>query len=186
MTVYVELDTKAADLRASLRAGTKAAHHSLDRKFSDLDLQSREGYVAFLKAHYLALDQCYQLEGPERSLLPDDPLDAIAADLESLGADVPPAWTPEKPLMPPWLGCVYVVAGSRLGARLLIRIVQDSNDKCVANSVAYLESQQDPAPWSKTLAYLRSDEANALDTTQVVAAANRTFGLFSAALEELA
>lgn len=185
MTVYVELDTKAADLRSALRVGTKSAHETLDRRFSDLNLQSRNGYVTFLKAHYLALSQCYQFDGPERLLLPDDPLDEIAADLEKLHAEVPPAWTPPKPLISPWIGCVYVVAGSRLGARLLIRRVQASEDKSVSNTTGYLASQQDPAPWSKTLAYLRSDQANALDTPHVVAAANRTFDLFLAALEDV-
>ena len=114
-------------LRERLRAATAESHAALDATVSAFGVETPAGYAAFLAGSAAAL---VPLElGLERvgvgAWLPDWPRrarrEALARDLAALEL-APPASEPARIPSPAFgAGLLYVLEGSRLGARFLVR-----------------------------------------------------------------
>lgn len=113
----------ADSLRHILRAGTSALHHQLDAAVGEFN--SRSSYVAYVqKTHRFRSAIETELGNDNRIEWNVDPVADLAADdLDDLGVPaLPNAGFPKSD----WtgasrLGALYVLEGSSLGARLLLR-----------------------------------------------------------------
>ena len=135
------------DLRSVLRNATAGDHARLDALFGQCDLQTLPGYRRFLEAHaeaVLPLETALANSGVER-LFPDwssrSRSRALSDDLEGLGSEARRFPTLPRLDFGGVLGTMYVLEGSRLGARFLLPRVQQSPDPAVAGATAYLKSR---------------------------------------------
>jgi heme oxygenase len=76
---------------------------------------------------------------------------------------------------------MYVLEGSRLGAKYLIRSVMQSPDPLVAQTTGYLGHGADERLWQSFLAALETHGAALADDRGVSAGAHRAFDLFAQA-----
>ncbi|MGI4733144.1 MAG: biliverdin-producing heme oxygenase [Janthinobacterium lividum] len=112
----------------ALRDGTRTAHERLDGLFAGFDLADRRSYAAFLAAHAAALmpvEAWLDAHGAG-DVTADWPARrrgaALAADLAALGEPVPAGDGFAAATDPASLaGVLYVIEGSRLGGRMLVR-----------------------------------------------------------------
>lgn len=172
--------------RTRLRAATAEAHAALDRRFQHLDLTCCEDYRRFLAANAAALlpiERALERSGV-RNLLPDwvrrMRSAAIRADLQHLGGRASPL--PAEPRLDPggMLGVLYVLEGSRLGARFLLKAVTRSPDPAVRAATAYLSHGEGQPLWPAFLAVLER-AATTVDDAELIAGATRAFSLFARA-----
>lgn len=113
----------AESLRIILRAGTSAIHHQLDSAVGEFD--STSSYVRYLqKTHrFRSAVEAGLGNGADAQWEVDPVADLAADDLDDLGVPaLPNAGFPKSN----WtgasrLGALYVLEGSSLGARLLLR-----------------------------------------------------------------
>lgn len=174
--------------RNSLRGATDHLHRDLDRIAEGFNLGDVTHYRRFLQANaatLIAIEQLLENAGVA-DLLPDWPQrsrrEAILADLRSLNADVQPlALRRTAPTASEVFGILYVLEGSRLGARVQLDQVLASDDEQVRSASSYLRHGQ-PGPeqaglWRSFLEQLETHEA-ADDQTQTVSGAVYTFTMF--------
>ncbi len=181
-----------SDFRSVLRNATSGDHARLDALFGRCDLQSLAGYRSFLEAHAMALlplETALARSGVER-LFPDWPSRsrsrALSSDLARLGVAI--RVFPTLPLLDAEdiLGAMYVLEGSRLGARFLLARVQKSPDPVVAGTTAYLSHGAGEQPWRRFLGLLEQHATKLDDPAKAIAAARWTFSLFELAAADLA
>jgi heme oxygenase len=173
---------------AVLRKATRTLHASLDSSFVPSNLASRSGYVRYL----LMNCPCTWIEpaltdaGIHR-LLPDwDQRQrqlALAADLEALEV------TPDPPRARiieadagTILGWSYVLEGSRLGARLLLKTVQQSEDRDVSSATRFLRQGVGTDLWGSFKAVLSEIDHDTDAIAKACAAAILAFECFKDAL----
>ena len=174
-------------LRERLRDATAAAHRELDAQLSSFDLTALAGYRRFLQASagaLLPLEAALVEAGVVR-LFPDWPersrSAAIAADLGRLGSaahstvSVPPL-TPSGVL-----GTMYVLEGSRLGAKFLLRELADAADPRITQATSYLNHGAGKRLWQSFLSTLQREES--CDELEAVAAARAAFAAFERAAD---
>jgi heme oxygenase len=176
-------------LRRSLRTATADAHARLDARLAASDLTDRHAYGRFLTAIASALvplETALESAGVARSM-PDWPertrSAAVLSDLAVLGAAPPrPLGFTLPPLAnePSLFGTLYVLEGSRLGARLLHARVLTSPDPLVRRATAYLCHGAGESLWRSFVSRLE-DAAPGLDQESVIAAARQTFDMFAQA-----
>lgn len=134
--------------RNTLREATREAHDRVDALFSRFDLGNRESYAEFLAvqaAAYLPIEAALDAGGIA-TLVADwgshRRADALRADLAALGA---PTFDPIEPPTfadpPALLGGAYVLEGSRLGGKMLSRVVRVSFPR------EFLAAAQPPGRW---------------------------------------
>jgi heme oxygenase len=114
-------------LRDDLRASTRAQHRQVDALLAKLDLAQANDYVRFLDIHAEALSQLggrtpLSDRGDTAALLA-----CLQADLQFYGKvrSLSSAVLPEESFARQ-LGIAYVIRGSRLGAKALLRQVGES------------------------------------------------------------
>lgn len=135
-------------LRQRLKTATADQHERVDAAFASFDLESPDGYRAFLRAHLGVvhpLESALEAAGIDR-LIHDwskrQRRHALLTDLHSLGDNrvalpVPLDIQPS----PGWcLGACYVLEGSRLGGRLLARRVAAANPTAPLNYLAHTDT----------------------------------------------
>lgn len=147
------------------------------------------GYGAFLAASAAALiplELALERAGVSE-WLPDWPQRtrraAVAADLAALGLDAPafqPASVPSRDFA---VGLLYVLEGSRLGARFLARQVQAAG---AGLPLSYLTHGEGQDLWRSFLAWLEAIPKVGLRTDAVETGARYGFQCFSEAFERLA
>ena len=179
--------------RAYLRAATRAAHDRLEAAFGTHDLASRVGYAAFLRQHATAL---LPLEAAlERAdaatLVADWPSRtrsaALLDDLAALGEPLPEALAAPAIAGPAAVfGVLYVLEGSRLGARLLVRRAEASAVPVVRAATAYLRHGEGAGLWPSFLALLDRSAYVRAAPEQTLAGALAAFELFEQAALEAA
>jgi heme oxygenase len=174
-------------LRECLRTETSEAHARLDGQLSALDLRDVEGYRLFLEinaAGLLPLEIALEESGVGRHF-PDWPLRsrtrAILDDLSCLGcrASVPellPALSTDA-----IFGTMYVLEGSRLGARMLARRVAQAPHILALGGTRFLNHGNGLPLWQGFLSRLERHAAAGADTAAVVRAARDAFTLFEQA-----
>ncbi|MBB4657693.1 biliverdin-producing heme oxygenase [Parvularcula dongshanensis] len=161
-------------LRFELRTDTREAHETVDAVFDRFELGDPQGYAAFLRAHHAALTSL-PLDPPPYGLPPIRLLPLLEADLAALG-DLPPA----RPLLAlpgeaERLGAYYVVAGSRLGGRVLERQWREAGGR---GPGAYLSDRETDACWRALLDLLKD---RSFPKEKVEAGARAAFDQFRAA-----
>ena len=178
----------ATNRRNSLRGATDHLHRDLDRIAAGFNLSDVTHYRRFLQANaatLIAIEGLLENAGVDK-LLPDwaarSRRDAILADLQSLGAEVQPlALRRTAPTAAEVFGILYVLEGSRLGARMLLDQVLASTDPSVRNAASYLRHGQPEAGssglWYSFLQQLETN-ADADDQTQTVSGAVYAFTMF--------
>ena len=179
--------TTSSGLRDSLREATASAHRELDAQFAAFDITSRRGYRRFLEASAAALwpleaalDQGgvtrIFVDWPERSRRA-----AIAADLDRVGGSVRPLAEVRPLNRNGMLGTMYVLEGSRLGAKYLLRMIAQSADPLVAEAGAYLSHGAGRPLWRSFLDRLQREAMTADDEAEAIAGAHQAFALFAQA-----
>ena len=173
-------------LRTALRERTQPAHERLDSLFSNLDIRQREHYARFLAAQAIALEAIEKRldESNAQSVIPDWPerrrSDAIRLDLDALAqpsavADREVDWIKDRASI---LGTAYVLEGSRLGGKMLLRVVMSSPDRQVTEATRFLGHGENQRLWPSFDALLGSSELSEVEVDRMVESAVRTFEFF--------
>lgn len=177
----------AVGLRHRLRSATAEAHARIDARFGGLDLTSLSDYRCFLEANadaLLPLENALIEAGVVR-IFPDWEMRsrrrAILNDLAAIHG----TFRPFPPLASldfgGVLGTMYVLEGSRLGARMLLRTIERTRDPRVTAATAYLRHGEGHQLWPSFLAMLEQ-HATALDSEDgAIEGALRAFDLFDRA-----
>ena len=174
-------------LRERLRDATSAAHRELDAQLSSFDLSVLSGYRRFLQASAAALLplEAALVEAGVAEMFPDwrerSRSTAIAADLARLGSVVP-----RTVAVPPLtrggvLGTMYVLEGSRLGAKFLLKTVAGAADPRMDEATAYLSHGAGKRLWQSFLSRLASEQA--CDEDEAIESARAAFAAFEQAAD---
>jgi heme oxygenase (biliverdin-IX-beta and delta-forming) len=174
-------------LRARLREACADSHRQLDARLGVLDLRRLRDYRLFLEisaAALLPLEAALVSAHVDR-LFPDwdrrSRGRAILADLARVDGVVHPFSASEVLGSGDILGTMYVLEGSRLGARVLLRQALESPHLEMRAARAYLSHGLGSDLWQSFNATLVSHGARLSDHRPVLRAARRTFDLFAAA-----
>nr|WP_306265004.1 biliverdin-producing heme oxygenase [Pararhizobium sp. IMCC3301] len=174
-------------LRHHLRTSTRMEHERLDAAFSTLDLTRRDGLSRFLLSHFMALSGCHarldQLDDLPAMLRPPSLLPEIQADLQVLGVSRREPQGLKLTGQMSSLGICYVIAGSRLGTKLLQRRWAQSHDPQVLRAGQYLSSGTYDNYWPQFVKYLDGMLAPDDNRAAIERSARLTFRLFGDALE---
>ena len=172
-----------------MRAATAGDHQALDQTATALDFDSASGYGRFLSASAAALtslELALERDGVEtwladwprrrrRAVLHDD-LAAMNLPIPTLEAQ--PAFSQAFAV-----GVLYVLEGSRLGARLIARRVRSSGPTL---PTGYLTHGEDFNLWRSFLEWLESQQKVGFRTDEAVAGARYGFRCFAAAVQPVA
>lgn len=176
-------------LREHLRAATSDSHAALDDTVAGWRLQTASGYGAFLSASAAALtplELALERAGVAE-WLPDWPerarRAALAADLAALGLSVPAFHPAEVPSPDFAAGLLYVLEGSRLGARFLSRQVRTAD---AGLPLAYLTHGEGQDLWRSFVTWLDAIPKVGFRTDAAEAGARYGFQRFSDAFESRA
>lgn len=173
-------------LRDRLRAATSEDHAALDAVVAGWRIETPIGYGAFLNASYAALaplELALEQAGVAEQL-PDwsqrARRAALAADLAELGLEAP-SFEPAEVSSPEAVaGLLYVLEGSRLGAKFLARQVRAAG---AGLPLAYLTHGEGPDLWRSFLAWLDAIPKVGFRTDAAEAGARYGFRCFSDAFE---
>lgn len=169
------------DAHRLLREATREPHERLDALFGGFDLTDRAGYARFIGAQasaMIAVEAALDAAGAgdvidnwaDRRRAP-----ALRSDAAALGVEPTPLDPPALSGHAEVAGALYVIEGSRHGARFLRKLVPD------ALPTAFLDSEQVPGSWAKLLdridTILYQPEAEASATRSAL----RVFDLFGQA-----
>jgi heme oxygenase (biliverdin-IX-beta and delta-forming) len=175
--------------RELLRTATAEAHQGLDARVGTLDLTHYDHYRRFLIGNAAALLAVEALLEHARvtERFPDWPQRSrrasMLADLAGLGATVEPLqWSRVMPDRAEMFGIIYVLEGSRLGARMLLPRAQASPDPRIRENCRFLSAQQ-PTLWREFLHELES-ASEPSDQNALLAGALDTFELFTRSFEQ--
>lgn len=174
-------------LRERLRDATATAHRELDAQLSAFDLTVFSGYRRFLQASAGALLplEAALAEAGVAEIFPDWPerarSAAIAADLDRLGRDAHASVSVSPLTHSGVLGTMYVLEGSRLGAKFLMKAVADAADPRIGEATSYLGHGAGKRLWQSFLARLQSEEA--CDGDEAIEAACAAFAAFELAAD---
>ncbi|MDE5463479.1 biliverdin-producing heme oxygenase [Bradyrhizobium sp. CSS354] len=174
-------------LRERLRDATAAAHRELDAQLSSFDLSVFSGYRRFLQASAGALLplEAALMDADVGKMFPDWPerarSAAIADDLGRLGGAAQSTVTVLPLTRSGVLGTMYVLEGSRLGAKFLLKTVADAGDPRISEATAYLSHGVGKRLWQSFLVKLASEEA--CDEDEAIDAARIAFAAFEQAAD---
>lgn len=185
--VSIQVGRSFSGLRERLRDATAASHRELDAQLSSFDLTVFSGYRRFLQASAGALLplEAALVDAGVANMFPDWPerarSAAIAADLERLGGEAH-ASVSVSPMTPSGvLGTMYVLEGSRLGAKFLLKTVADAADPRIAEATAYLGHGTGKRLWQSFLSRLQSEET--CDEDEAIESAQLAFAAFERAAD---
>ncbi|MFT4120256.1 biliverdin-producing heme oxygenase [Bradyrhizobium sp.] len=174
-------------LRERLRDATSEAHRELDAQLSAFDLTGFSGYRRFLQASAAALLplEAALVKAGVADIFPDWPersrSAAIAADLGRLGSAVQSTISVPPLTRSGVLGTMYVLEGSRLGAKFLLKTVADSADHRVGEATSYLSHGEGKRLWQSFLTKLSSEAS--CDDDEAIDAARLAFAAFEQAAD---
>ena len=172
-------------LRERLKLATSADHRSLDAQFSDFDLTSLRGYRRFLEASaaaLLPLEAAMEQAGVGR-IFPDWPersrSRAIEADLDRLDGVARPLCRVGLLNRNNVLGVMYVLEGSRLGAKFLLRSI--AGNPLLERASRYLRHGAGQPLWRNFLQRLESEPVAPDDEPEITRGAHHAFAMFAEA-----
>jgi heme oxygenase len=175
-------------VREILRHATAEHHAAVDRRFGGLLADGASGYLQFLLASAAAvipLEQALTASGAERILPRWNARRreaALRSDLELLGAEPRlDHGSPDVGGEARQFGMLYVLEGSRLGARILARDAQAHADTRVRSATRYLShGANDRFFWPSFLVALEASEPTRRAPAEAIAGAQAAFALFAA------
>jgi heme oxygenase (biliverdin-IX-beta and delta-forming) len=180
-------DLSPSGLREKLKAATASAHRALDARLSAFDLTSLDGYRRFLEASaaaLLPLETALERSGIS-DLLADWPQrtrrGAIASDLACVGGIANPLPSMTALNRRQMWGTVYVLEGSRLGARYLLREVAGCAEPQIAAATSYLRHGNGLPLWRTFLELLGREEVTPDGEADMISGAQRAFAMFARA-----
>lgn len=180
-------EREASGLREKLKQSTAADHRRLDATFSDFDLTGVYGYRRFLEASAAALLplEAALEEAGVQAVFPDWPerarSEAIATDLDRLGGLARPLCAVEPLARNAVLGVMYVLEGSRLGAKFLLRSIAERGDPHISAATNYLAHGAGKPLWRDFLLRLESEPVTPADEAEIICGAYHAFAMFSEA-----
>lgn len=176
-------------LRDRLRAVTSEDHAALDAMVAGCRIETSLGYGAFLSASaagLASLEVALEQAGVA-DWLPDWPKRArraaLVSDLAALGLEPPPFATTTIPSQAFGVGVLYVLEGSRLGARFLSRQVRAGG---AGLPLAYLTHGGGDDLWRSFLGWLEAIPKVGFRTDEAEAGARYGFQCFSDAFATVA
>lgn len=183
--------TEPHSRRSALKQATDHLHRDLDGIASSYELRNVEHYASFLEASagpLIALEHMLDAAGAAE-LFPDwserRRTELLLDDLRRLGRRItPPVLRRAAPSRSQMLGILYVLEGSRLGARWLYARVCSSTDRGLCDARSYLAAHN-PSLWRSFLEILESSP-HAADAHGMIAGARYAFMLFQHSLVKFA
>jgi len=174
-------------LRERLKQATSSAHRGLDAQLSGFDLTSGRGYLRFLEASAAALlpiEEALERAGvgaifddwPSRSRRT-----VIAADIRSLGGTVRSLPDIGALNCNQVIGTMYVLEGSRLGAKVLLKTITASADSTIMGATRYLRHGAGLHLWRSFLDVLEREAFAPDDEAEIFAGARQAFATFATA-----
>ncbi|TWD54213.1 heme oxygenase [Agrobacterium vitis] len=179
--------------RQMLRRGTAQMHNALDAMIGAFSShRAYEAYVLGTARFRLPLESTIKncapfelLSGWQPSLIGD----AIRADISALGlptdeplrTKAPKVAVPQPETIDDWLGVFYVLEGSSLGAKLLVRRLDALNINHTNGGAHLATLAKDSSNWSAFLALL--DTIPDVDEARMIHWANATFSFAHQAFE---
>jgi heme oxygenase len=170
--------------RHRLRVETHAAHAALDQRIAPATIGRRSMYAEYL----LGFLPCISIElglveaGVSR-FLPDwlqrQRCEALMHDLAALS--VPQCQQPSSVVesdIGSIMGWSYVLEGSRLGARLILRSVEKSEDPIVRSATRFLRHGEGENLWASFQSALSQIDGDVLAISRACLAANAAFDCF--------
>jgi heme oxygenase len=175
-------------MRFRLKRATAHAHARLDQGFASPSLQSCSDYSRFLRANaaaLLPLEAWLETSGVS-GMLPDwnrrRRSAAILADLDDLCAVADPLSLALAPLSAAaTFGVLYVLEGSRLGARYLAATCAASTDTRVRGAMRYLRHGEDDRLWPSFVVSLERSAEVRNAPQDCIAGALEAFAVFQRA-----
>lgn len=170
-------ETPHSTLRLRLQTETRASHEDLDRTVSRFDLRTRDGFELFLQMQSVAL-RAIAPHAAQSTIAEciDDLLARAETDLRAIGAWAHRDAMEVGSLHP--LAIDYVIAGSRLGTKVLRTRWLDADDPDVRQADAYFSVPSYIELWKSFC-----ETANAMPSAgdvadQIVCDADRIFKLY--------
>ena len=174
------------DLRHVLRQETRQEHDALDRAISTLDITRIDGFCRFLHIHHTCFTamQTRALAACQSRLALADMVDGLSRDLSAVGAQKAALHLALPPRLDP-LAVDYMVAGSRLGTKVLHRIWAQATDPMVRQADGYFGLTGTPTLWPDTCHNLSRVPVDTPRAAAIVADTKTLFQLFSTAFDAL-
>jgi heme oxygenase len=171
-------------VRFALREATADLHTAIDARFSGdfaRDTRAYADFLCVLARSVLPLECLLERAGIER-LLTDWPARRrsvfLVQDLKLLGCDVPVGVAVPPAGNDAWLlGAAYVLEGSRLGGKVLLRRVMENPDPVAREATHYLRHGMGTDLWPRFIEQL---EGTVCGVDDAIAGARAAFGLFAA------
>ena len=166
-----------------VKARTAAAHATIDAVYSRFDLGNQNSYIIFLQTHARVVPAIEAALADWADLPPWRPrTPLLMRDLDGFGYRLPkPLAASETSGLDEKFGLLYVLEGSRRGARLLLRRVGSGFPS------HYLSATHEPGEWRAFVEAL-DDRAKAEDVTWlegVVAGASLGFQLYASSASHI-
>jgi heme oxygenase len=178
-------------MRALLRNSTAGLHAAVDARFAPLFDAGEAGYRSFLFASASAVFPLEQalLTAGVGSLLPDwtrrTRTAALRADLADLGVtDVALATAPPLAGAAQMFGALYVLEGSRLGAKMLVGDLLAGGSERIQAATRYLRHGEGHRLWQSFLTHLETSQPARACPGEAIAGARMAFALFIAGRPE--
>lgn len=185
--LLVEAATEAKPVRLRLREATASLHAHVDEYMGSFLRQGREGYAQFLAASaraVLPLERAL-LDAGVAQVVPDWPVRsrsaALLADMSTL-PDAPPSYDDyedarlrEEAYM---MGVLYVLEGSRLGGRVILRMVEAQPIRGHGVTTHYLSHGQGLQLWATFLESLEASAEVRRNPDLAIGGATAAFKLF--------
>jgi heme oxygenase len=162
---------------AIVKTSTSAAHSAIEAVFSRFDFADRDSYISFLVTQARVIPAIEAVLGHDADLPAWRPRAALLTrDLDAFGYHLPKPLAVSAPSsLAERFGLLYVIEGSRLGGRLLLRRVSPNF------ASYYLSATHEPGEWRMFTRALdvRAQSEGATWIEDVVAGASRGFQLFT-------
>ncbi len=172
-------------LRKSLREGTAVSHDNLDAMLGSLDLTNPVEYARFLRVQLAArrpIEAWLARQAIAGIAAPPAQAKLIERDLMIIGAsagspsDRTMRFTPSAASDNAMLGILWVLAGSALGNRMMLRRLQRAMP--MSQQPHYFLSDKSMSQYWNTLRPLLEHPADAQQSTEAIAAAQSVFDRF--------
>lgn len=174
-------------VRERLRTATFDAHRALDAHFGTFDFTSVAGYRRFLEASAAALLplEAALERGGIASLFSDWPQrsrqTALVSDLDCIGGVVDPLPSPAAMSRYELFGAMYVLEGSRLGAKYLLRTIAGCGQPQIEAATRYLRHGSGLALWQLFLKRLEREPITPEGEAGMIKSAGHAFAMFTRA-----
>ncbi len=178
----------AVSIRDAIRDATRLSHGRLDAAMDWVDLGRPNYYSGFLRGQAEALfpiETALERNGIDE-ILPDwaqrARTPALEHDLAALDTACDPLPIPTLDGAAEMLGVVYVLEGSRMGARVILSRLADQPNSSILGATAYLRHGFGKRFWPTFLDVLENHPEARARRDRVIDGAQIAFGMFESAL----